>query len=1324
MVRILFLGACLVMLLLSSHAEGHTQGKPQNTLTVNVLAPGEEALEGAVLFVNDVHDSEQVTGHDGVVSFQLEAGTHLIYSYAAGYLDRILPILMEGEDKEIEITHQASLLWSTEPANAPIGIGEANGVRLAAAGGKLYLRVAYGGPAGGTQYGALHDFYVYDPTDDTWTQLPDAPYAGLYGITTAHGPTSGGTDAIYIMRGYPAGQRTWMARYNIDAAAWEPGLNHQIPWRYDLGNQYNGDGFQDYPRNGAVMVWDKDDHIYLFPGSAYSYEKYDWYRYSVSSDSWEDMDALPHRQGPGNAAVLVEAGAAGLDQDYIYVQFGLSPVGDYTAAEFWRYGLDSGQWENMADHAYGADDGSMLAWDGSNYIYHTPGAYVEQLWDRGQDQKRELMRYDISLDSWTEMEKTPYNRWGGWDDAGGIVLIGDQLYGMKGGSDVAWAEDEFVSGGGDIPSDKLWRFTIPQDTRNLTLLDAEGQGYTYPAPGVYTHPAGSQAELLAVPSGGWEFSGWLLDGTSYPGEASMSLPVTEDMTVQAVFMPETFILYASPPVLYNLNYPVGHGPSPAASFTLWGETLEPASGLITVSGTAHYEVSANGETFQEQVQLAYSDSSLEATPLFVRLKAGLDAGSYANESLLIEGGGDAIQVVVHGEVSSTGTPYSQDFSSFQNLATLPAGWSLDGHYEYRGDFGEGTGGGLRGNGVLGFQVTATPPNNHFTASLSLINDSGTPITDLLIAYRGRVARNVTGTPEWVVSVEGQEQEDLGYSTADGVDKHLVALVSDLLIGDGASFDISWYTTSEGTTGHRRQIGTTDIFVDKAIPVYADTDPASLPPHATIAIKDFVQLEEDLVVENLVITRENALHLMPGINLTVNGTIFNLNEGEEASAGLLLHSGPGGTASLIHHSHDTPATVERYIEGSTGNQTTGSGWNWHLISSPVENQVIDEDWLSGEQDEAYDFFFWDEQDQEWTDLDDEGGEVHFFIPGRGYRISYTAPTTRRFEGHLNVSDVEDLTMVKTSGGTLGWNLLGNPFASALRWNDPHWELEHDIGGVAKTWDNQQKSYKDILDGEVIPAMNGFFVYYAGQDEGPRQFTIPSASRTHDPTPWYKKGRGPLFRLAARDITGHSSQEVILRFLPEATVGFDLAYDALFVGGYAPEFYFMDEGLRFSTRSLPALSEDLALQLGFVKNPSTLFQLELLDDVPGYQLYVYDQVLSKEHALSADKPYEFTSAAGDPEYRFDLRFVSDGLDATEAGESDMLTIYVAQGVLHLHLREEQPGSRLQLFDTSGRSLIDRRVGKGLHHQKVLNIPPGIYILRFTSHKHSHHQRLLLP
>jgi|GEM_PF-2718446 len=517
----------------------HSQNPDNPHLKIEVTNYYGNPLAGTIVILNDDPDFEQVSDSQGSINFQVPEGEYTIRSYKANYLDYTNTLVIEDEDVNYSIRQAEAVYWSTSPADAPIGVGEKNGIRLAATHEKLYLWSAYGGPPGTTDYGGMVDFYEYYPQTDTWTRLPDAPFSSSYGISTAYGKTPEGDDAIYIIKGYWSGQRAWLARYNTASESWEEGLNHEIPWREDLGNQYNGDNFQDYPRNGAVMVYTEDDYIYLLPGSGYSYEKYDWYRYSIQDDQWEALDELPHKQGPGNAAVLVKGENIGKEQDYIYVQFGLTPVGNYTDAEFWRYGLDDQQWEILADHAYGADDGSSLVWDGQDHIYHTPGAYVEQPWDFGTDQKRELMRYSISQNQWEEMEKAPYHRWGGWDDAGGLVLIGDAIYGMKGGDDVAWAEDNYLSGGGDIPSNLLWKFRLDLEEYDLQVLECEGMGTINLQQGSTQHTSGTTIEINATPEPGWEFENWQINQQYYCNNPDNFIIIDKEIQLQAIFSQTT-----------------------------------------------------------------------------------------------------------------------------------------------------------------------------------------------------------------------------------------------------------------------------------------------------------------------------------------------------------------------------------------------------------------------------------------------------------------------------------------------------------------------------------------------------------------------------------------------------------------------------------------------------------------------------------------------------------------------------------------------------------------------------------------------------------------
>jgi len=165
--------------------------------------------------------------------------------------------------------------------------------------------------------------------------------------------------------------------------------------------------------------------------------------------------------------------------------------------------------------------------------------------------------------------------------------------------------------------------------------------------------------------------------------------------------------------------------------------------------------------------------------------------------------------------------YTQDFEDFvfDTDATVNTfgendEWSFEStgnELLYREPWGSGTSAGFRGDdNVLGYQHTAG--TGDFTATLTLENTTGKTLESLGISYLGRVERADQGrSPAWTVEVNGEEVPGLYYSTIDGVDKHVFAVVVGLSIEDGEEFTISWSSDRDfDAGGASKQIGIADL----------------------------------------------------------------------------------------------------------------------------------------------------------------------------------------------------------------------------------------------------------------------------------------------------------------------------------------------------------------------------------------------------------------------------------------------------------------------------------------------------------------------------------
>jgi hypothetical protein len=93
--------------------------------------------------------------------------------------------------------------------------------------------------------------------------------------------------------------------------------------------------------------------------------------------------------------------------------------------------------------------------------------------------------------------------------------------------------------------------------------------------------------------------------------------------------------------------------SAAQSLTVNATNLSPASGSLTVNGSANYEVSTTSPStgFGNTATLSYSGSTISAANVWIRLKASLAAGNYNSETIAISGGGATTQnITVSGTV--------------------------------------------------------------------------------------------------------------------------------------------------------------------------------------------------------------------------------------------------------------------------------------------------------------------------------------------------------------------------------------------------------------------------------------------------------------------------------------------------------------------------------------------------------------------------------------------------------------------------------------------------------------------------------------------------
>jgi hypothetical protein len=476
-------------------------------------------------------------------------------------------------------------------------------------------------------------------------------------------------------------------------------------------------------------------------------------------------------------------------------------------------------------------------------------------------------------------------------------------------------------------------------------------------------------------------------------------------------------------------------------------------------------------------------------------------------------------------------------------------------------------------------------------------------------------------------------------------------------------------------------------------------------NSTLAIGNAVIANNNMnLAGNLSVAANKSFTINPNKQITVTGTLTN-NAG---TTGLVIKSDATGTGSLIHNTSGVAATIERYLTGSP----TTSGMMYHFVSVPLTTGGTSNQFLGSY---LYDF---NVTDNNWhglgsatnTPLDNTKGYMAYYL---GNNITYS------FTGNMNNGTFSP-TVVNAGSG---YNLVPNPYPSALDWNAVSGWSKTNIGGTIYFWPagaeantTNYAAWNGTLGTnsgtQYIPVGQAFFV----QTTGAPTFSMNNSVRVHNTQAFWKNEIlvPNLIRIKSVAQKNNAFDELIVNFLENATSNFDNDFDAnkLQGGSDAPQFSSVSpDNSYLAINCLPFGSGKVTVPLHFSLNTTSevsfnASEMESFDESVTIQLE--DKLLNKIIDLRSNPIYTFNHSSDDGDSRFNLIFYG----VTSTGELTAKDYNIWSTVDHLNIHiPALTGQKatVELYDLLGHLVLSQQVNLGTPTQIAVPQFNGMGIVR---------------
>lgn len=455
------------------------------------------------------------------------------------------------------------------------------------------------------------------------------------------------------------------------------------------------------------------------------------------------------------------------------------------------------------------------------------------------------------------------------------------------------------------------------------------------------------------------------------------------------------------------------------------------------------------------------------------------------------------------------------------------------------------------------------------------------------------------------------------------------------------------------------------------------------------------INNNFACKDLTINPDASLTINAGYTLTVNGNY-------------LLKSDATGSGSFIDNGSIN-------ITGSTTVQSYISELQWHLVSSPVSNAT---------SNTFYDIYlkYFTESDSSWTYIEPTD---HPLNVGQGFSAwasdIYTGSTSVNYTGGtMNTGNkTPTVTFNDNPGEGHGWNLIGNPYPSALEWNTS-WTTSN-IDPTIYVYDGSQylnwnaNTGLGSMTNGIIPLAQGFWIKASAASPS---LTIPNSERLHSLQDFYKDTYiiNDLLKLKAE---GNGYNDIsLINFNPNATEGFDNYYDAYKLRGIseAPQLYSKIANYDLSVNILPAIAQDLLVPLGFEVGISGTYSItvsgfETFD--PDITIYLEDISSSDEFICLNENPvYSFTFNPEDDPIRFILHFTTETQSSNSINNtSDEISIYSYKNNIYINNLKNVKGE-VVIYNIMGQEILRNKIKNQSLYKVSLHNKTAYYIVKLLT------------